>query len=224
VFGWCDDGAFLRTPPRAAVLSAMSPAAAADLAGRLCGDPLPGVIGPDTVAEAFSLEWQRRTGTTPRVAGRQRLFRLAALAPPTPPAPGRARVAGAPDRGLLVDWMRAFLREVGESPLHAEELVDDRLSYGGLRLWEAGGSPVSMAGVSRAEAGMVRVMSVYTPREHRTRGYAGAVTVAVSRAALDAGAGDVVLFTDIDNPTSNALYQRIGYTPIEDRSLVEFAS
>jgi hypothetical protein len=224
VFGWCDDGAFLRTPPRGAVLSAMPPAAAADLAGRLSGTPLPSVDGPEAVAEAFSDEWQRRTGTTARVAGRHRLFRLAELLPPTPPAPGESRVAGPRDRGLLVDWTTAFQREIGEVPRQAEEFVDDKLSYGGLRLWEVDGTPVSMAGASRSEAGMVRVMTVYTPREHRTRGYAGAVTVAVTRAALDAGASDVVLFTDVANPTSNALYQRIGYTPIEDRSLVEFAS
>jgi predicted GNAT family acetyltransferase len=69
---------------------------------------------------------------------------------------------------------------------------------------------------------MVRVMAVYTPREHRARGYAGAATTAVTRAALDAGADDVVLFTDQSNPTSNALYQRLGYIPIEDRQTVEF--
>ncbi|MEU7906016.1 GNAT family N-acetyltransferase [Actinoplanes sp. NPDC049118] len=223
VFGWCDGGAFLRTPPRGALLSAMSPAAAAELAGRLRDLPLPSVAGPDAVAEAFSREWQRRTGATPRVAGRLRLFRLAALVPPTPPAPGRARVAVPRDRALLLDWMNAFYQEIGE-PGPTDDIVDDRLSYGGLRLWEVDGEPVSMAGASRREAGMVRVAAVYTPPEHRARGYAGAVTAAVSQAALDEGAADVVLFTDLANPTSNALYQRIGYTPIEDRTLVEFAS
>jgi predicted GNAT family acetyltransferase len=68
------------------------------------------------------------------------------------------------------------------------------------------------------------LLAVYTPREHRAKGYAAAATTAVTRAALDAGAADVVLFTDLDNPTSNALYRRLGYTPIEDRSTVEFPS
>jgi predicted GNAT family acetyltransferase len=67
-------------------------------------------------------------------------------------------------------------------------------------------------------------MAVYTPRELRGRGYAGAVTTVVSRAALDAGAVDVVLFTDLANATSNALYQRLGYRPVEDRAVVEFHS
>jgi predicted GNAT family acetyltransferase len=222
MFGWCDDGAFLRTPPHSALLSVMSPADATDLAARLADTQLPSVIGPDATVEAFAAEWQRRTGTTAAEKGRQRLFRLGTLVPPTPPAPGAARVAGAEDRDLLVAWMTTFQREIGELPQHTGDFVDDKLSYGGLSLWEVNGEPVSMAGLTRNEAGMVRVQAVYTPREHRTHGYAGAITTAVSRAALDAGATDVVLFTDLANPTSNALYQRIGFTPIEDRTLVEF--
>ena len=90
-------------------------------------------------------------------------------------------------------------------------------------LWADGdGRPVSMAGTTRMEAGMVRVQYVYTPADHRAKGYAGGVTAAVTRAALDAGATDVVLFTDLANPTSNALYQRLGYSPVEDRRTVEF--
>jgi predicted GNAT family acetyltransferase len=54
------------------------------------------------------------------------------------------------------------------------------------------------------------------------RGYAGGATVAVSQAALDAGATDVVLYTDLANPTSNALYQRLGYRPVEDRTVLSF--
>jgi predicted GNAT family acetyltransferase len=81
-----------------------------------------------------------------------------------------------------------------------------------------------MAGISRPEAGMVRVAAVYTPPEVRGRGYGGAVTAAVTRSALDAGAAHVVLFTDLANPTSNALYQRLGFRPVEDRTVVEFTA
>jgi predicted GNAT family acetyltransferase len=57
----------------------------------------------------------------------------------------------------------------------------------------------------------------------RGRGYAGAVTAEVSGAALAAGATDVVLFADAANPTSNALYQRIGYAPLIDFTGYEFS-
>ena len=222
VFGWCGDGAFLRTPPRGALLTDMPPASAAELAVSLAGTDLPAVAGTDKVAEVFAAEWQRLTGVTPRVTGRQRLYRLGTLTPPDPPAPGAGRIAGTRDRDVLVAWVTAFHEEIGEDPRRSAEIVDDKLSYGGLLLWENAGRPVAMAGLTQPAAGMVRVMAVYTPPEHRARGYAGAATVAVTRAALDAGATDVVLFTDLANPTSNALYQRLGYTPIEDRRTVEF--
>jgi predicted GNAT family acetyltransferase len=88
--------------------------------------------------------------------------------------------------------------------------------------WETG-EPVAMAGSTSPVAGMVRVDPVYTPARFRGRGYAGAVTVEVSRAALARGATDVVLFTDPANRTSNALYRRIGYVPIADFTGYDFA-
>ena len=72
--------------------------------------------------------------------------------------------------------------------------------------------------------GFAWVGPVYTPPGKRRRGYAGAVTVAVSQLALDRGGEQVVLFTDLANPTSNALYQRIGYRPVEDRLVLSFES
>jgi predicted GNAT family acetyltransferase len=131
-------------------------------------------------------------------------------------------VADAADRDLLITWTTCFRREIGEAIRDVADSVDEKLPYGGLTLWEVDGVPVSMAGGTRLEAGMVRVLAVYTPSGLRGRGYAGAVTSVVSRAALDAGAVDVVLFTDLANPTSNALYQRLGYRPVEDRAIVEF--
>ncbi|WP_261565879.1 GNAT family N-acetyltransferase [Frankia gtarii] len=100
--------------------------------------------------------------------------------------------------------------------------VDGAFLHGGLTLWEVDGVPVSMAGLTRSVADMVRVGPVYTPPHTRRRGYAGAVTAAVSRAALDAGAKEVLLFTDLANRTSNGLYQRLGYEPVEDRVVLSF--
>jgi predicted GNAT family acetyltransferase len=70
-----------------------------------------------------------------------------------------------------------------------------------------------MAGATRAVAGQARVGPVYTPPERRGRGFGGAVTAAVSQAAIDAGVAEVLLYTDLANPTSNALYQHLGYEP-----------
>lgn len=100
--------------------------------------------------------------------------------------------------------------------------VADRLGYRGVTVWEAGDVPVSIAGLTRQVAGMVRVGPVYTPPELRGHGYASAATAAVSRQALDAGAAEVVLFTDLANPVSNSIYQRIGYRAVEDRTVLAF--
>jgi GNAT superfamily N-acetyltransferase len=227
IFGWWRaadgdvTGAFVQTPPYPLLLTAAP--AVPELVELLADRPLPGVNARAGDAEAFAGAWQRRTGATAVPGRRSRLFRLDALTPPSPLPPGTARIATADDRGLLLDWMAAFCRDIAEEERDLDLLVDDMLQYDGLTLWEVDGVPVAMAGASRPESGMIRVMAVYTPAELRGRGYAGAFTSAVSQAALSAGADDVVLYTDLANPTSNALYQRLGFRPIEDRAVMEFS-
>ena len=126
--------------------------------------------------------------------------------------------AGAGDRDLLVDWHAAFgTRDPAAAEDPASAWSDDRLSHGGLMLWEADGEAGRDGGLQPQVAGVGRVGDVYTPPERRQRGYGGAITAAVSQQALDAGAAEVVLYTDLANPTSNALYQRLGYQPVGDR-------
>jgi RimJ/RimL family protein N-acetyltransferase len=226
IFGWLagGDGAFLQTPPHPLVLSAMPAGRVPELAELLAKRPLPAVNGLTADAEAFAARWRELTGASVEVGMRTRLFRLATLLPPPPP-PGVARVAGPAHRDLLIDWMTAFQGDVhGAVRVDQATVVDDKMSHGGLMLWEVDGRAVSMAGITRAEAGAVRVAPVYTPPELRGHGYGAAVTAAVTQAALDAGAEDVVLFTDVTNPTSNALYERLGYRPIQDRTVLEFKS
>jgi ribosomal protein S18 acetylase RimI-like enzyme len=226
VFGWHEsevgavDGAFLQTPPYPVLVAKLPAGSARELIEELIASgKRPAAVN---VAAAYETDassaWATATGGATAVRQRVRLFRLAGLAPPDPFPRGGARVAGQDDRGLLVDWHQAFGRETG-GPVaeNAERTVADRLSHDGLMLWEADGLAVAMAAMSRNLAGVVRVTCVYTPPEHRRRGYGGGVTTTVSQAAKDAGAEDVVLFTDLANPTSNALYQRLGYRPVEDR-------
>ena len=101
----------------------------------------------------------------------------------------------------------------------------DKLSYGGVTVWEAGGGPVSIAGVTRQVAGMVRIGPVYTPPEARGRGYASAATAAVAAAPRSRRARRrSLLYTDLANPVSNSIYQRIGYRPVEDRVVLAFSA
>jgi len=225
LFGWWAapggpvTAAFMHTPPFGVTLTPAPAGVAAALAETFAarGRSPAWVMADTTTAPSFAAAWERHTGQPARVGRRSRLYRLGRLLPPDPGAPGRARVATAADSGLLLDWLEAFGREAdGGGGPDLPRTVADRLSYGGLTLWEAGGGPVSMAGVTRAVAGQARVGPVYTPPERRGQGFGGAVTAAVSQAAKDAGVGEVLLYTDLANPTSNALYQRLGYEPVSD--------
>jgi GNAT superfamily N-acetyltransferase len=230
-FGWWHDGgdirgAFLVTPPYPLLLTPVPAQSIEPLADVLAqaGTPLAGVNGEPEAAEGFAAAWRKRTGTAARTSMCQRLFRLAELLPPAPAPSGRARAPRSADRDLLVAWFAAFSEEAGSGDHDHEAAVDDRLSYGGLTLWEAAGQPVSLAGLTRQVAGMARVGPVYTPPQWRRRGFGAGVTAAVSARALREGAREVLLFTDLANPTSNALYQRLGYQPVHDRLVLSFTS
>ncbi len=89
-------------------------------------------------------------------------------------------------------------------------------------LWNDDGSPVSMAMLRAPSAGVSRIGPVFTPPGSRGHGYGSAVTAAAAQLARDAGVDDVVLFADLANPTSNAIYQRIGFDAVADSVRVEF--
>ena len=94
---------------------------------------------------------------------------------------------------------------------------------GRIWLWEAqDATPVSLAGRTATAIGVARVAPVYTPPEARRRGYGAAITAACTADALQRDAEHVVLFTDLANPTSNSIYQRIGFRPVADRRVVRF--
>jgi ribosomal protein S18 acetylase RimI-like enzyme len=220
-------GAFLHTPQFPVVLTAVAPAVAAELASvTLAGRPVPGVNAHPPVAEAFAQAWRQAHGGQARVHVNQRLYRLGELSWPDPAPDGAARIAAEPDLPLLAGWFRAFAFEVHDMAQGRDQTADvrDRVSFGGVTVWQARGRPVAIASVTRLVAGMARVGPVYTPPEFRGRGYGSAVTAAASQRLLDAGADDVLLYTDLANPVSNSIYQRLGYRAVEDRIVLEFTA
>jgi GNAT superfamily N-acetyltransferase len=232
IFAWWTDpggavtGAISHTPHRPLVLGVLpergvAPTVELIVSGRI---PAGGAAGATGSCIHLGAAWAAATGRAPRLRLAQRLYRLTTLIDPSPGPAGRARPAGPGDVELIAAWTPAFSAEVGMAgPPDVAGFVVDRLSHGGWTLWEdAGGRTVSLAGRSRAAGGAVRIGPVYTPPEHRRLGFAAAVTAAATRAALDAGAGEVVLFTDLANPGTNTLYPTLGYTSVEDRLELEF--
>ncbi|MFI6053937.1 GNAT family N-acetyltransferase [Streptomyces violascens] len=213
-FGWLERpggirAAFYRKPPGRLSLTPLDPEHADTLAARLAEPVLPTL------------------GTSSPVSGqhRVRLYRLGTLTPPKPFPAGRGRVAGGRDREQVRHWCREFAAAVGEAvPTGADSWAGTRFADKGFTFWEApDGTPVSMAGVTSMVAGQVRVDPVYTPAHLRGRGYAAAVSAEVTRAALAAGAREVVLFADVANPTSNGLYQRLGDLPVAEFVAFDFS-
>jgi hypothetical protein len=228
VFGRLESGGkvraiFYRTPHGRLGLTPLSAKQVGTLAAHLAtlGHSPSNVIADHDTATAFAETWQQHTGASPVPFWRTHLYRLGTLTPPQPRPEGQGRIAGGKDHEHVVRWCREFCVNVGEQSsidlIDAGSWADSRFGDRHFTFWETpDGTPVSMAAATAMIGGMIRVDPVYTPVHIRGRGYAGAVTVEVSRAALTAGATDVVLFTDPANPTSNALYQRIGYVHVAD--------
>ena len=150
------------------------------------------------------------------------MYELRRVSDPPLPAPGELRPATAEDRELLIGWERAFATEAGVVVVgDAERQVDRRVRDRSQFLWHADG-PVSTLVLSPMIAGTVRIGPVYTPPEHRRRGYAGSAVAAACRLALAGGAEGCALFADLDNPTSSRLYRSVGFTAVADWEEHEF--
>ena len=215
------------TPPWNLVLSCTNePAAPAAIARDLdaAGTSVPGTTGPVDTARAFAALWCEPHGLVSELGVAERIYRLERVITPTG-VPGSARVATRADRDLLVEWVDAFLAEALErrSPEEAALGVDRSFRTGSRTwyVWEDGG-PVSLAASGGPTPNGIRIGPVYTPPEFRGHGYASAVTAVASQAALDSGRRLVFLFTDLANPTSNKIYQQIGFEPVIDVDLLTF--
>ncbi len=152
------------------------------------------------------------------------MYRLQVLSAPTSVRGEAARGEPERDAALVAEWFAAFHAEA--LPSDPVEDWDDRarvrLAAGEVHLWREAGRPVSLAAVSPAAGGVARIGPVYTLPAARRHGYGSAVTAAATAAALAAGALQVVLYADLDNPTANSIYQGIGFKADHDTLTVVF--
>jgi predicted GNAT family acetyltransferase len=176
-----------------------------------------GVIGRSESAEDFLSIWRRLTGAQVKRTTHERLYQLERVIGPRP-STGACRCASPPDVALVAAWLHAFQQEALPDRPHPEamEWAQARVGAGQVWLWEDAGVPVSMAARGRETPHGATIGPVYTPPAHRRRGYASAVTGELSQIILDSGCRYAMLFTDLSNPTSNSIYQRIGYVPVCD--------
>jgi predicted GNAT family acetyltransferase len=212
----------MRTPPHNLILSevdddnALAPLAddALDAFGSL-----PGVGGPRAAVERFVPLWHERTGASARVVMRLRIYRAEHVDRPVG-VPGAMRPYEERDRELAIAWMDAFVDEAMTEPPPetSEEWLERRKTDpdSGIVIWEVDGTAVSMGGCGGLTPNGIRIGPIYTPPDQRRRGYGSAVTADLTRMLLERGHRFCFLYTDLANPTSNSIYQQIGYRPVSD--------
>jgi len=217
-----------RTPPHPLFVLPMADDAALALARALHdrGESVGGLNGSLPSAEVCAAELARLQGDRVEVAQHTRLFELGELVPPVG-VPGRLRTATVDDLDLAVDWVGRFMHDAdvqaGRDPAaHGREAIepDDlarRIEGGTYWFWlDEAGERVHLTGANAPAFGVARVGPVYTPPEQRRKGYAGAAVAEVSQHFVDAGVR-VCLYTDQANPTSNGIYQALGYVSVVDQ-------
>ena len=195
------------------------------------GEDVRGASGTTEACEAFAAAWTAVAGGTSRPLVRSRLFEARDIEPPTG-VPGELRLAADGDLDVVLEHLVGFQQDAevqaGRDP--GERSYDDldreatlrRIRAGEFWLWVTDAGPVSSVGGHDVAFGASRVGPVFTPEQHRGRGYAAAGTAAVSARLLADGVRPC-LFTDLANPTSNGVYTRIGYRPVRDTVELTFA-
>ena len=186
------------------------------------GWPVPGVMARQTTAEAFASLWRDRTAASYQMGMRQRIYELRQVVHPHYPA-GEFRPAAIEELELARQWARGFYDDCFGDGQYERTVatVEQKIKNGTLFLW-VDGVPRSMAGRARPTPHGEAIGFVYTPPSERRKGYASAVVAQLSQRILDDGRQFCTLYTDLSNPTSNSIYQKVGYTPIADVVDIDF--
>ena len=216
------------TPPRPLLLSQAADGAGGGAVEALVdhltrrGVSLPAVVGPADVAERFAAAWTAGTGVAARLGVDLGVYQLDAVTPPRPVG-GSMRPASPDDVDLAAAWAHAFDVEAALPPSGetGRQRAERFIGAGQLFLWCDPG-PVAMACKSFPSPNGIRVNFVYTPPENRRRGYASNMVATLSRRLLDEGHRFCFLNTDMANPTSNKIYQQIGYRYVGGQRRYDF--
>jgi hypothetical protein len=181
-----------------------------------------GASGPVTSVREFCAQF---SSAPTEVRMSNRILQLTEVVPPQP-APGCMRIAVQADFDTVKRFFRDFHVECIPDELPAEDklitLIEDRIARQTVFLWDVEGVPVSSAHTTRPTRRGMSIGPVYTPPDQRGRGYASNLVAALSQHVLDRGKQFCVLFTDADNPTSNKVYENVGYRAIGTSKYLSF--
>lgn len=180
---------------------------------------IPGVVGPKELVETFVRIWKEKKDCLVELDMHMRVYELREVNQKVIGA-GHLRLAGEDDLEFLIEGVGEFMKDATLDAApdleKCTELARRRLADQSVFLWEYQGKVVSMAAKSRPTRHGVTVNLVYTPKKLRGRGYATSCVASLSQKLLDGGYEFCSLFTDLANPTSNSIYQKIGYRSLGD--------
>ena len=225
--------ALITVPFRLVLAEPSDPAALQVLVDTVSSDgvAVPGVVGNRPHVDDFVASWTETTGETAELLMTQGVFALERVNP-VPAVAGRPRRAGRGDKDLLIDWYTDFATEAlgnEENPIRdrLEQTVGlqvDGNDAAATWLWDVNGDPVALSSYGTGTPNGARIGPVYTPPQHRRRGYGTALVAAQSQWLLDHGRPFCFLYTDLANPTSNAIYRRIGYEQVAESAEYRFSA
>ena len=178
-----------------------------------------GVTGPERSATDFAMAWSRLSGVEPTLGMRLRIHETRTVTDSGHRAvSGEFRPANDGDLELLTGWTDAFVTEARIlEKVDSAMVVGDAIRRGRLHIWHDG-QPMSMAAWTGKTPSGVRINFVYTPREHRGKGYGTACVTALTRQQLAQGSAFCWLYTDLSSAASPNIFKRIGYRPVSDVS------
>lgn len=180
--------------------------------------PVESIISVKEWAVLFAQKWQEKTDGNFSLMMDQGLYRLDQVEESLEMSPGKWRYATISDAQLIEKWYSQFEQDTGLSvtaPKEIKKRVKNMLDGKEVFFWEDQGEVVSMMKKSRPTTNGITVSLVFTPAEKRKKGYGRTLVATVSRELLKEFEF-CVLYTDMLNPTSNKIYQEIGYQKLVD--------
>lgn len=211
----------MHTPPRPFHLVTSDAVLARAFAYRLREQRvgLDAVSGMRAGALAFAESWVDLGGAAAiTVARREGLYDLPGLPTWQRRAEGALRTATADDVPLLDEWAAGYAAD-NRMALPEDHSMAGHVERGEMRVWQAPDGPAAMVAVSPPHAGVSRLSWVYTPPQRRGRGYGSVIVAAAAREQRRAG-HRVLLYTDLDNQPTTALYERVGFRRIGDAAVL----
>lgn len=176
---------------------------------------LSGIVGPKESCSILADIWCKLKNIESTIGMHQGIYELINVIKPDLDG-GEMLVATEEHRSIVSSYTLGFINDCfpdeKEPVERANEMAERHIKNGTIYLWKnSNGEIVSMASKNRESKNAATVSLVYTPKELRGKGYASCIVAQLSEKLLADGKSKCNLFTDLKNPTSNSIYQKIGY-------------